>query len=112
MYNCINRQNFESSRGEVTKSTLGIMTKKFLGSYIDTHWLQKLIKTNRLTRLKIKALTDFFNENVKEQKPCPMGDHKGSGLAERKMQALNGRVEIIILDKNKKHKNKTSQYNH
>ena len=38
-----------------------------------------------------------------------MGDHKGSGLAERKTQALNGRVEIIILDKNKKHKNKTPQ---
>ena len=36
-----------------------------------------------------------------------MCDHKGSGVAERKTQALNGRVEIIILDKNKKHKNKT-----
>ena len=41
-----------------------------------------------------------------------MGDHKGSVLAERKTQALNRRVEFFFLDKNKKHKNKTPQYNH
>ena len=87
---------------EVTKSTSGKCTVKFLRSYIDTHGVPESIRSDQFSGFKGKTLKKFCSELNIEQKFCPVGDHRGCGLVERTIQTIKRRLGVMMLEENNK----------
>ena len=76
---------------------------KFPRSYIDMHGILESIKTDQFSGFKGKAMKKFCHENnIKQQKFCPVGDHRGCDLVERTIQTIKRRLGVMLLEENVK----------
>ena len=43
-----------------------------------------------------------MKNNIKQQKFCPVGDHRGCGLVERTIQTIKRRLGVMLFEENVK----------
>ena len=84
----------------ISKTTGAKKVTKFLASYIRIHRLPHSIRTDHGSGFNKNLVQDFRSSRGIKHILSPVGDHRGSGLAERSIQTIRRKLGAAKLDPN------------
>ena len=84
----------------ISKTTWAKKVTKFLASYIRIHRLPHSIRTDHGSGFNGNPVQEFRSSRGIKHILSPVGDHRGSGFAERSIQTIRRKLGATNLDPN------------